>query len=88
MLKKFILIIFIFIINLFNWAAAEEVYKINSVHFDNSDNIHHQHLLADDCIFSSYKLQPIFAHTLDNNYHSLKICEKYHMKYITNLDNL
>ena len=39
MLKKFILIIFIFIINLFNWAAAEEVYKINSVHFDNSDNV-------------------------------------------------
>ena len=39
MLKKFLIIIFIFIINLFNWVAAEEVYKINSVHFDNSDNV-------------------------------------------------
>ncbi len=39
MLKNFIIIIFIFIINLFNWAAAAENYKINSVHFDNSDNV-------------------------------------------------
>lgn len=39
MLKRFILIIFIVIINLFNWAGASEVYKINSVNFDNSDNV-------------------------------------------------
>ena len=39
MFKKFLLIIFIFIINIFNWAGATEVYKINSINFDNSDNV-------------------------------------------------
>ena len=39
MLKKFVLIFFIFIINLFSLAQAEEVLKINSITFDNSDNM-------------------------------------------------
>lgn len=39
MLKKCILILFIFIINMFNIVQAEEILKINSISFDNSDNI-------------------------------------------------
>lgn len=39
MLKKFILLFFIFVINFFNIVSAQEVLKINSVVFDNSDNI-------------------------------------------------
>lgn len=39
MLKKLILIFFILIINLFNFVSAEEVLKINSINFDNSDNM-------------------------------------------------
>lgn len=39
MLKKFLLIFFIFLINLFSLAQAEEVLKINSITFDNSDNM-------------------------------------------------
>ena len=39
MLRKLILIFFIFFINLFISANAEEVTKINSINFDNSDNI-------------------------------------------------
>ena len=39
MIKKLLLIFFIFIINLFNVASAEETVKINSINFDNSDNI-------------------------------------------------
>ena len=38
-IKKLLLIFFIFIINLFNVASAEETVKINSINFDNSDNI-------------------------------------------------
>ena len=39
MLKKVLLIFFIFIINLFSLANAEEILKISSINFDNSDNI-------------------------------------------------
>lgn len=39
MLKKLLLIFFIFILNIFNIAAAEDVLKINSINFDNSDNV-------------------------------------------------
>ena len=39
MLKKLILLIFIFIINFFNIAQGEELLKIKSINFDNSDNI-------------------------------------------------
>lgn len=39
MIKRFLLIVFIFIINLFNVVSAEEILKINSINFDNSDNI-------------------------------------------------
>lgn len=39
MLKKIILIFFIFILNLFSLVQAEEALKINSINFDNSDNI-------------------------------------------------
>lgn len=39
MLKKVILIFFIFIFNLFSLAQAEEVLKINTINFDNSDNM-------------------------------------------------
>ena len=39
MLKKVLLIFFIFIINLFSLANADEILKINSINFDNSDNL-------------------------------------------------
>lgn len=39
MLKKIILIFFIFIINMFSLAKADEILKINAINFDNSDNI-------------------------------------------------
>jgi N-acetylmuramoyl-L-alanine amidase len=39
MLKKLLLIFFIYILALFNIANAEEILKINSINFDNSDNI-------------------------------------------------
>lgn len=39
MLKKLLLIFFIFITALFQTVQAEEVLKINSVNFDNSDNL-------------------------------------------------
>ena len=39
MMKKLLLIFFIFIIHLLNCVSAEEVLKINSINFDNSDNI-------------------------------------------------
>ena len=39
MLKKLIFLILIFIINFFNIAQGEELLKIKSINFDNSDNI-------------------------------------------------
>ena len=39
MFKKLLLIFFILFLNLFISANAEEVTKINSINFDNSDNI-------------------------------------------------
>ena len=39
MMKKFWLIFFIFITTLFSSVHAEEALKINSIHFDNSDNV-------------------------------------------------
>lgn len=39
MLKRLLIILFIFFTGLFNAANAEELLKINSINFDNSDNI-------------------------------------------------